>query len=313
MAVVWSVVIMAIIVIIIGARVNTDSRRLQKNTRFVQDYAEARGALVDRLDLFQKSFEEILEGQKTSAELSEPFAEEADLSDRCIYHNKIEPQESKININTASYDVIKTLLEVINIADSPQLAAAICAWRGDAQKSEIDDKAFDYYGLGYDCKKSYFESIHELSLVKGFNKIKQVKLNELKKLITIYGDGTININNTTWQVLYVLMENVAQELEIRENFDLLSTAKQFISFRDENEIIMNSLQDFIIIFQRIAGSDYNVIYSQMMEDLMGRLNTTGNIFDISVDIGGCVPATNIDLSMSLLWDKNKKQILRWDY
>src|SRR3989338_456741 len=101
-------------------------------------------------------------------------------------------EESKLNINAASEPELKRLIERVVTAKSneaQELADAIIHWREDSASSDEQAKHF------------LFETMDEMGLVKG------VTPRIFKKLFfftTVYGDGQVNINTASPQVLQAL-------------------------------------------------------------------------------------------------------------
>ncbi len=122
-------------------------------------------------------------------------------------------EESKININTVTDEIISNLLVYFDIDedDAMDIAGAIIDWRDvDNVVASSEDKLLYgaentyYQGLlpGYDCKNSDFDTIYELLLVKGVGP--QI-LNTIKPYITVFGGGGVNINSASEPVLSALM------------------------------------------------------------------------------------------------------------
>ena len=124
-------------------------------------------------------------------------------------------EERKLNLNKAGLDEIARLIMIVadfDITEAQSLAAAIVDWRdSDSQLSIPLGSAEDryYYNLhsSYEAKDADFEVFDELLLVKGMS---QEVLDKLKNYITIYGNGKVNINTASSQVLLAL--NLDDEL-----------------------------------------------------------------------------------------------------
>ena len=111
-------------------------------------------------------------------------------------------EESKININTASLELLAALLKECQI-DSVKAEAFsldILVYRGAVALPEEIRRDYED-NLGYACKRQKFTNIEELRLVRGAGGITPEKLEKLKTLITVYGDGKININTASREVL----------------------------------------------------------------------------------------------------------------
>ncbi|MDD5348090.1 MAG: general secretion pathway protein GspK [Candidatus Omnitrophica bacterium] len=117
-------------------------------------------------------------------------------------------EESKVNVNKASAAVLTRLFAALGLDDVPaqDLAAAIVDWRdADSQLSSTSGGAEDsYYRMlspGYEAKDADFEIPEELLLVKGMD---EKLFEEVRKYITIYGTGKVNINTAPKPVLVAL-------------------------------------------------------------------------------------------------------------
>ncbi|MDP8213350.1 MAG: type II secretion system protein GspK [Candidatus Zapsychrus exili] len=116
-------------------------------------------------------------------------------------------EESKININTVSRDILRRLvysLNLLNKQDSIDLTEAIISWRefGSTQlEGFYSDYYYDSLKYPYRIKNAEFEIIDELLLVQGMTK---EIFDKIEPFITIYGDGAVNINTASHQVLLSL-------------------------------------------------------------------------------------------------------------
>lgn len=118
-------------------------------------------------------------------------------------------EERKININNSDLAVLARLFRVILGGDEVQaqeLAASIIDWRdGDSELSiplgSAEDSYYRYLRYPYEAKDAEFQTLQEILLVKGMdNNI----FEKIKDYITIYGNGRININTTSKEVLLAL-------------------------------------------------------------------------------------------------------------
>lgn len=103
-------------------------------------------------------------------------------------------EERKININTASGDLLTALFTSVNLTSPQDLANNTLIWRGN-DTDDIYNKT-----LGYACKGGNFTNPEELKLVKDIN---ESGYESMKGLITVYGDGKININTAPAEILTV--------------------------------------------------------------------------------------------------------------
>jgi len=121
-------------------------------------------------------------------------------------------EESKININSASWELLVALLKECQIdsVTAEKFASDILAYRGAGELPEEIRRDYDD-NLGYACKRGKFTNIEELRLVRGSGGIAE-KLERLKTLITVYGDGKININTASREALKALTLAAVSEL-----------------------------------------------------------------------------------------------------
>jgi general secretion pathway protein K len=116
-------------------------------------------------------------------------------------------EESKININKAPHDVLKNLFEKTAGVESKEagaIADAILDWIDKDDSLHQEGKENDYYQSlsdPYPCKNGPFEAMEELLLVAG---VTRENFDKVKDLITIYGNGTVNINTADARVLEAL-------------------------------------------------------------------------------------------------------------
>ena len=116
-------------------------------------------------------------------------------------------EESKININTAKRDMLKDLFEIVGEADSLRsggLADAVMDWRDEDDDTRSDGAEDGYYSMlrpGYPCKNGPFEILEELLLVKGMD---AELLRKIRDNVTVYSEGTVNINTASGPVLRCL-------------------------------------------------------------------------------------------------------------
>lgn len=116
-------------------------------------------------------------------------------------------EESKININTADKPVLIRLMTGVLALDdnsAEKIAEAIYDWRqmGDSEiKGFLSDDYYSNLQYPYPKKSLPFELIDELLLVKG---IDLPKYEVLKRFLTVYGNGQVNINTASKETLVAL-------------------------------------------------------------------------------------------------------------
>ena len=144
-------------------------------------------------------------------------------------------EESKININRVPLEVLDSLLKTLGgpeDIDSPGIASAIVDWRDIDIFPSLDGAEDDYYislDTPYECKDRDFEALQELLLVKGMTKDIFLKI---KDVITIYGEGRVNINTASFSTFYALAGDE-------------SLAKRIVEFRNGGDDIPGTEDDNI--------------------------------------------------------------------
>lgn len=118
-------------------------------------------------------------------------------------------EERKININKADETLLRNLFcAVLNFSkmDAQEFAASIIDWRDSDSELSIpmgSAEDYDYRNreYSYEAKDAEFEVLEELLLVSG---ITREIFEGIKDYVTIYGNGKININTTSKEVLLAL-------------------------------------------------------------------------------------------------------------
>jgi len=109
----------------------------------------------------------------------------------------VEDETSRININKAPLEVLKSLFENVAGAtedEADEIANSIVDWRdleGVVSPGGAEDEYYQDLEEPYPCKNGNFQAIEELMLVKG---VTPEAFEKIKDIITIYGDGKVNIN-----------------------------------------------------------------------------------------------------------------------
>ncbi|MCM8787280.1 MAG: general secretion pathway protein GspK [Candidatus Omnitrophica bacterium] len=155
-------------------------------------------------------------------------------------------EERKININIASQDLLTRLFQTVLGVDkieAQELAASIIDWRDtDSFLSIPFGSAEDNYYRAllhpYEAKDAPFEVLEELLLVKGMN---IDYFEKIKRFVTIYGDGKININTAPREIFLAVGLNertVAKFLSFRNGRDGIEGTSDDIVFSRYEDIIL---------------------------------------------------------------------------
>jgi len=134
-------------------------------------------------------------------------------------------ESSKININKVPAEILRVLLERIGELERDEaidIANAIIDWRDVdiiTSPGGAEDKYYKNLELPYECKNGEFQVVEELLLVKG---MAQEIFSKIKDIITIYGEGKVNINTASFATLHGLglSEDLASRIiEFRQGSD----------------------------------------------------------------------------------------------
>ena len=162
-------------------------------------------------------------------------------------------EERKININVVDRLTLTRLIQQVSGLDedkSQGIAEAIIDWREIGRSQTTGFYSDDYYSnleYSYEPKNGDFELIDELLLIEG---IDENLFNILKDFMTVYGDGKVNINTASAEVLSVLglspeviskiflvrrgmdgIEDTADDYVFQRTYDIASEMKSFIKLK----------------------------------------------------------------------------------
>ena len=174
----------------------------------------------------------------------ESLFKEAELGSG-VYSIDITDEERKVNINTASLDVMERLFRAsggAEIDDAHIIASSVIDWRDTDSNSlpgGAEDNFYKQLKIPYECKDGNFQVIEELLLVRWMTDEIFLKV---KDLITVYGGGKVNINTAGREVLYSLgIEN--------------ALADKIILYRKGNDCIEGTEDDNVLKGQGSIAND----------------------------------------------------------
>ena len=157
-------------------------------------------------------------------------------------------EERKININKINQKIMRKLFQRVTELDykeADDLAAAIIDWRDNDDEPLLNGaENFYYHGLSlpYSSKDAEFEVLEELLLVRGMTaKI----FDHVKPYITIFGQGAVNINTASSDVLTVmgLDESLVEKIILfRSGPDLQEATLDDNIFTSPSSIVANLSQ-----------------------------------------------------------------------
>lgn len=235
----------------------------------------------------EEAFREIKLGEGKFT-VSYPFRK--DESGKIVTFYGIMDEEGKININKASKETLESLLELIDEPLSADVAASIVDWRDkDSEPEEGGAEDFYYQSLEepYDCKNADFEIIEELLLVKG---VTPQLLSRLQDMITVYGEGKVNINTAGKEVLQALGRSVARTRNIPEVDESVADnlAERIIRFREQGETgedekyVFKSLKEIVNKLSEFEGGEIGSGEKNLIRALQPQLTVKSSNFKIRV-------------------------------
>jgi type II secretory pathway component PulK len=151
-------------------------------------------------------------------------------------------EESKINLNTVPLETLSNLFMnagSVHADQAHQIAQAIVDWRGEHSAELVGFESDNYYSNlahSYEQKRAPFELPDELLLVRGMTP--DIYKNILP-FITVYGDGVVNINTASQEVLSALglsIDVVQKILLVREGADHREKTEDDYFFRKTYDI-----------------------------------------------------------------------------
>jgi type II secretory pathway component PulK len=191
-------------------------------------------------------------------------------------------EERKLNINYVDRITLKRLLQVttdLTEDKAAYLAESIIDWRQPLE-SKLEGFNSDSYYLNlkhpYTAKKNFYENLEELKFIEGMTDQLFV---ELKRYLTVYGNGQVNVNTASFEVLIALgwNESVVQKfLKVRNGADSIgSTVDDYFFTRSYD--IASEMKRFIEL-------DDNEVKQIDTLNALGRIKTESAVYTIGVKV-----------------------------
>ena len=206
-------------------------------------------------------------------------------------------EERRININKASYDVLKNFLEIAGDAtsqDAEDIADSIIDWRDeddDTRKNGAEDGYYSILHPGYPCKNSDFESVEELLLVKGMT---EEIFEKMRDMATVYGEGAVNINTADGLILQSL--GMTEEL-----------AGKIISFRDDN--VFEDVKTITSVLSEIEDLSGGEITRLNRIFAAGQFCVRSDNF--KGESSGSIKKSSEAIRITFIFDRNERRIRYW--
>ncbi len=166
-------------------------------------------------------------------------------------------EERKININVTNTTILTRLIERVlsqKPEDARRFAEAILDWRqfGESQaRGFFSDEYYSNLEYPYVKKDASYEILDELLLVKGMTKDRYEKL---LNYLTIYGEGKININTASAEVLYALGLDD-------------SLIEKILEFRQGKDRIEATVDDYVFLKTFDIATEINKVIKVQPEEI----------------------------------------------
>lgn len=235
------------------------------------------------------------------------------------FTTRVSDEEAKININSASGDLISILLQKSGVSKTNAmiLSEYICSWRGDENMSEIEMDTFKNF------KKSPFQTTQELMLIfdhfykntdsDNYPVLTNELYEKIKDLVTVYpADENIktNINTVSSRALEALIESSIARLKkagTSTQADPTILLNKIIEYRGEREFEDTNLDKALHLSEQLESD-----FIKITNEIKNLIGTTSQNFRIeSVGKAAHTAATyriesvfNLKDEKTLYWHEN---------
>lgn len=170
-----------------------------------EDETESYDALNDAWADNEEAFREIGLGDEGYFSVSYEAGDGSSPDEEIRYG--LMDEERKLNVNKASFEVLKQFFESVGEATAQEagdIADAILDWVDTDDEPRENGAEEGYYASlqpAYPCKNKEFQVVEELLLVKAMT---QEVFDKVKEYVTVYSSGTVNLNTAGKPVLQAL-------------------------------------------------------------------------------------------------------------
>jgi len=229
------------------------------------------------------------------------------VDDNNSLHWGVVDEESKINLNKTDEQTLTNLLiRVLSMKDedAAKTAVALLDWRQNGESEINGFYSEDYYSnlqYPYPKKSADYETLDEILLVKGLT---QETYDKLLSYITIWGDGQVNINTASRDVLCALglPESVTDKvLSARRGKDGVDgTGDDHVFF-----------QTFDIASEVNAITPLNADEARAIDALNARGVLTTNSFYYTIAATGKISSRSTLNSIEAVYSSRDDKIIYW--
>ena len=216
-------------------------------------------------------------------------------------------EESKLNLNkTDQMSLSNLLVNVLSMKeeDADKLALSILDWRQVGEGQVNGFFSDDYYSnlqYPYPKKSAYYESLDELLLVKGMNR--QI-YERLINFVTIYGDGGININTASKEVLEAIGLSDA-------------LVEKILTVRRGRDNVESTADDHLFSRTYEIAADLNAVVSLTLDEsrAIDAMNARGvlstNSFYFTIEAAGKLSGRLNQRSVRAIYSSRDDKIVYW--
>jgi len=216
-------------------------------------------------------------------------------------------EESKINLNkTDQLTLTNLLMNVLSLKDedADKLAQALLDWRQYGEGAVSGFFSDDYYSnlqYPYPKKDADYESLDEILLVKGVTK---QMYDRLINFVTIYGDGSVNINTASKEVLEAL--GLSDEL-----------VDKILNARRGKDGVDGTADDQVFLRTYEIAADVNSIIQLTLDEaraidalnMRGLLTTSS--FYYTIEATGRLASRTVPRSVRAVYSSRDDKIVYW--
>lgn len=205
--------------------------------------------------------------------------ETVELSDGPHQVYGIYDENRKININRVSKEILARLPGM-----SAEKLAALLDWRDEDDEPEPGGAESDYYlnhRRRYTCKNADIDFLQELKMVKGFT---DEDIHRLSGLVTVYGDGGVNLNTTSIKILQTLglKSELAKKIcKLRWGSDFTPFTEDDVIFKKETDILQKLMKHL-----KLTPAEQVQINRLVSEQLIGVTSTHFTVYSLGKTSNG---------------------------
>jgi len=216
-------------------------------------------------------------------------------------------EESKINLNkTDAVTLTNLLTSVLSLKDDQagKLARSLLDWRQNGESELTGFYSDEYYSnlqYPYPKKNANYETLDEILLVKGMD---QELYDKLINHVTVYGEGAVNINTASKQVLMALGLTEAlvdKILMVRRGKDQIEASADDHVFPKTYEITAD-----LGAFVPLTLKDVQAIDALNMKGLL----CTSSLF-YTIEATGKLGRSTLPRSVRAVYSAREDKILYW--